>query len=254
MALKAVLQNLDGVPESLRGEYKEQDGKFYLDIEGIDDHHGVGALKRAKDYEKDNARKAKEEVARLTGELDTAQRDMDELRKTGIPKGDVDRLEQSYKDKNAKREKELTDQISALTNSLELHLLEGQAVKLAGEVAAKPEYIEAIMPHIRSRMKLEMTEGEHIVRILDKDGKPSASNLDDLKKEVLGMKALAPLLSGSKASGSGAGGGQGGGATSRNNKKFNELTEKERIEWHREDPEGFKAASAAARSGVPAGF
>ena len=103
-------------------------------------------------------------------------------------------------------------------------------------------------------MKLEMTEGEHIVRILDKDGKPSASNLDDLKKEVLGMKALAPLLSGSKASGSGAGGGQGGGATSRNNKKFNELTEKERIEWHREDPEGFKAASDAARSGVPAGF
>lgn len=99
-------------------------------------------------------------------------------------------------------------------------------------------------------MKLESSEnGEHIVRILDKDGKPSALNMDDLKKEVLGSKALAPLLSGSKASGGGANGGQGGGAATRNNKKFSELTERERVEWHREDPEGFNAAAKAARGG-----
>ena len=247
MALKAVLQNLDGVPESLRNEYKEQDGKFYLDIDGIDDHHAVGGLVRAKGYEKENARKAKEKADQLSADLETARTEMEELRKTGIPKGDVDRLEASYKDKYTKKEKELTEKIEALTSSLERHLIEGQAVKLAGEIAAKPEYIEAIMPHIRSRMKLEASEGgDQIVRILDKDGKPSALNMDDMKKEVLASKALAPLLSGSKASGGGAGGGQGGGATTRNNKKFNELNERERVEWHREDPEGFKAAAAAA--------
>jgi len=69
MALKAVLQTLDGVPEALRTEYKERDGKFYLDIDGIDDHDGVGALRRAKDYEKDEARKAKERARDLLAEL-----------------------------------------------------------------------------------------------------------------------------------------------------------------------------------------
>lgn len=250
MALKAVLQNLDGVPENLRSEYKEQEGKFYLDIDGIDDHHAVGALVRAKGYEKENARKAGEKVTQLTADLEKLQGELDDLRKNGIPKGDVERLEQSYKDKFGKKEKELSDKIEALTKSLEGHLIEGQAMKLAGEISAKPEYIEAILPHIRSRMKLESSEsGDHIVRILDKDGKPSALNMDDLKKEVLGSKALAPLLSGSKASGGGANGGQGGGAATRNNKKFSELTERERVEWHREDPEGFNAAAKAARGG-----
>lgn len=246
MALKAVLQNLDGVPEGLRGEYKEQDGKFYLDIEGIDDHHGVGALKRAKDYEKENARKAREDFTRINSELETARNELEDLRKNGIPKGDVERLEQSYKDKYSSKEKELNDKISALTSSLEKHLLDSQAVKLATELAAKPEYVELLLPHIRNRMKLESGEGdEQVVRILDKDGKPSALNLDDLKKELLGHKAFAAILTGSKAAGGGAngGGGNGGGAP----KKLSDMNEAERTQFAKDDPEGFRKAMADAR-------
>lgn len=253
MALKAVLQNLDGVPESLRGEYKEQDGKFYLDIEGLDDHHGVGALKRAKDYEKENARKAKEKFDSLNSELETARTELEDLRKNGIPKGDVDRLEASYKDKYAKKELELNDKIAKLNGALEKHLLDGQATKLATELAAKPEYVELLLPHIRSRMKLEAGEGdEQVVRVLDKDGKPSALNMDDLKKELLGNKSFAAILTGSKASGGGAGGGNGGGASNRFNKKFGELNEAERTAWYREDPEGFNAAAAEHRKATNA--
>lgn len=246
MALKAVLTTLDGVPETLRGEYKEQDGKFYLDIEGIDDHHGVGALKRAKDYEKENARKHKEELTRATSELETAQRELEELRKNGVPKNDVERLEQSYKDKYSKAEKALQDRIAALTGSLERHMLEGEAMKMATNLAAKPDYVEAILPHIRSRLKLEEGEnGEHVLRVLDKDGKPSAFNLDDLKKEVLGMKALAPLLAGSKAAGGGAngGGGNGGGAPI----KLSDMNDAQRVQFAKDDPEGFQRAVAEAQ-------
>lgn len=246
MALKAVLQNLDGVPESLRGEYKEQDGKFYLDIDGIDDHHGVGALKRAKDYEKENARKAKEKADQIQADLDKANSDLEDLRKNGIPKGDVDRLEQSYKDKYAKDEKVLKDRIDGLTTSLEKHLLDSQAVKLATELAAKPEYVELLLPHIRNRMKLEAGEGdEHVLRVLDKDGKPSALNMDDLKKELLGHKAFAAILTGSKAAGGGAngGGGNGGGAS----KKLSEMNDAERTQFAKDDPDGFRKAVADAQ-------
>jgi hypothetical protein len=248
MALKAVLESLTGVPESLRAEYKEQDGKFYLDIDGLDDHHGVGALVRAKGYEKENARKANEKVTQLTSDLESVRNELEELRKNGIPKGDVDKLEQSYKTKFAGEEKKLTDKIASLTTKLEKHLLDEQAMKLATELAAKPEYIELLMPHIRNRMTLE--GDEHTLRVLDKDGAPSALNMDDLKKELQANKAFAAILTGSKATGGGAGGGQGGGAALRNNKKFNDLNEAERTEWHREDPEGFRAAAAAARAEV----
>lgn len=242
MALKAVLQNLDGVPDALRSEYKEHEGKFYLDIEGVDDHHAIGALRRAKDYEKDEARKAKSKVTDLTTQLETLQNDLNELRKNGIPKGDVEALETSYKTKYAAKEAELTGKIESLSKSLESHLLDGNAVKIATEIAAKPEYIELLLPHIRHRLKLEESEGQSVVRILDKDGKPSASNLEDLKKELLGNKAFGAILAGSKATGGGANGGGGGGAPS--GKKLSEMTEAERVKWFREDPEGFKRAKA----------
>ena len=52
MALKTILDSLDDVPEALQGEYKEVDGKFILDIEGIDAHPSVVNLKTAHERQK----------------------------------------------------------------------------------------------------------------------------------------------------------------------------------------------------------
>lgn len=247
MTIKAVLPTLDGVPESVAPMYKAgDDGKFYLDIEGIDDHYAVGALRRAKDYEKEEARAAKAKLTEAQTALEQARNDLNELRKNGIPKGDVEALENSYKQKHAQKEKELGDKITQLTASLESHLIDGSAMKLATEIAAKPEYVEVLLPHVRSRLKLEQGEGDaHIVRVLDKEGKPSAGSLDDLKKELLGAKPFAALLTGSKASGGSApgGSGNGGGAS----KKLSEMNEAERVEYSKNDPVGYRGALEEAR-------
>ncbi|WP_332719257.1 hypothetical protein [Pelagibacterium mangrovi] len=47
MALKTILDTLDDVPEVLHAEYKEVDGKFVLDLEGIDAYPTVVNLKTA---------------------------------------------------------------------------------------------------------------------------------------------------------------------------------------------------------------
>ena len=40
MALKAVLETLDGLDTSIAGLYKQgEDGKFHLDVEPVEDHH-----------------------------------------------------------------------------------------------------------------------------------------------------------------------------------------------------------------------
>jgi len=253
MSLKSVLASLEGIPEAIQAQYKEHDGKFHLDIDGIDDHHGVGALKRAKDYEKENARKAKDESLRLTSELEVARSEIDDLKKSGIPKGDVERLEQSYKDRHAKSDASYQDKIKSLTSSLERLLLDGQAMSMANEVAAKTEYVEILLPHIRSRLKMEAGEGDtHVVRIVDRDGKPSASTIEDLKKELLGNKAFAAILTGSKAAGGGAGGGSGNGGGAP--KKLNEMNDAERTKFAKDDPQGFRSALSEAQKASASSF
>ncbi len=115
------------------------------------------------------------------------------------------------------------------------------AQTLASELSIKGS--EAVLlPHITNRLQVETDEnGEVKVRVLDSQGKPSALSIDDLKKEFRGNVAFKPLIVASNASGSGAsGGGSGGGAA----KKPSEMTTQERLEFQKNDPQGFQAAVA----------
>lgn len=104
MALKTVLDTLDGIDDAVKPLYVEKDGKFILDLEGVDGHPEVANLKSA--YErvkadkatlKTEADKAREDLAaalkgtpdaaalvaerqRLEGERDSAIRERDEAR------------------------------------------------------------------------------------------------------------------------------------------------------------------------------
>lgn len=73
MALKTVLNSIDEVPEPFRKEYKERDGKFYIDLEGIpsgyvtaDDYNSQKA--KVTEFRDKNISLLKEKDA-LTGQL-----------------------------------------------------------------------------------------------------------------------------------------------------------------------------------------
>lgn len=208
MALKAILESLDGLPDAVKSEYKKgDDGKFHLDVEGIDDHPSVGALKRAKDYEKSERQKVAKQLGDLQAQLEALTEERDGLLKGAIPKGDVDKLEGSWKQKLAAREKELSDQINGLTSHLNTMLVDNVAQGLATKISKVPELM---LPHIKGRLKAEFVDGKPTTRILDKDGNPSALTVADLEKELFTNPTFAPIIIGSKASGSGAEGGHGG--------------------------------------------
>lgn len=208
MALKAILESLDGLPDEIKSEYKKgDDGKYHLDVEGLDDHPGVGALKRAKDYEKAERQKLAKQLSDLQAQLDALIEERDGILKGAIPKSDVEKLENSYKEKLARREKELSDQINALTSNLQTMLVDNVAQSIASKISTAPELI---LPHIKARLKAEFNEGKAVTRVLDKDGNPSALSIEDLQKEILANPVFAPIIIGSKASGSGAEGGHSG--------------------------------------------
>lgn len=214
MALKGVLDNLDGLEASLAEHYKvHSDGKFYLETDKGD----IGALLRAKEHEKNLRVSAEAKVVEkdealtaLTTERDTVASERDDARrKKG---GDTEALEQSYKDKIAKLEGDRATEVGSLTGEINRLLVSERAMAIATEISTVPELVA---PVIEARLATEKgTDGKFFLRVLDGDKKPSAGSLDDLKQELLANDKYAAIMVSGKGSGGGAGApGSGGGAT-----------------------------------------
>lgn len=69
MALKVVLDALDGVDDAVKPFYTEQDGKFVLAVEGVDDHPDVANLKSAYGRTKEDRDKAKQAADALKARI-----------------------------------------------------------------------------------------------------------------------------------------------------------------------------------------
>lgn len=195
----------------LKKEYVEDGEGFKLDVEGgFDD---AAALKRAKDHEKKEASEAKRALKDAQEQLDAITKERDEMLSGSIPKGDVEKLKGSYETKLAKREKELTEKIGALTGNLNTMLVDNVANGIATKISTAPGLI---LPHIKSRLKADFVDGKAVTIVLGADGIPSALSVEDLQKEIIANKDFAPILVGSKGSGSGANGQSRSGAPGNN--------------------------------------
>jgi hypothetical protein len=65
MALPRKTKNLDSVPEAHRSLYEKQGDEYVLNLDGDDPGEDVGALKRALERERENARKLKDKFGNL---------------------------------------------------------------------------------------------------------------------------------------------------------------------------------------------
>lgn len=139
--------------------------------------------------------------------------------------GDVAALDKSWQEKydaltqqTSATIKERDNQIGGLTSG-------AQSLQVAAELAVEGSS-EVLNTLIKSRFKTEYIEGKPVTVILDKNGERSAMTVAELKNELANDAALSPLISGSKASGSGgAGNKSGGGATSTGNNTYSKIVE-----------------------------
>lgn len=215
MALKIKYAKKDEIPKGAEEHYKEVGGEWVLDSDAED----VGPLKRAKEHEAKARKTAEDALKTAQDALNAKEDELNGMREGAIPKADVAALKASYDKKIADVTTAKDTEITGLRGSLDKHVLQGTVDKLAVELFDKNATIGK--PHIAGRLKIELENGEHVVKVVDKDGKPSASTVDDLKKEILQDKTFAGILVGSRSSGGGANGGQGGsGAPSGNNTSF----------------------------------
>ena len=190
--LKYEIDSVEGLDEGLANLYEQNEGgKFRLKVDGMPevDAEEVERYKaKVKEVEKHlkdkdrEARKAAEEAARKSG--------------------DIQALEQSWQKKldDALTEKESAlNQYQAMVKNLTVGTA---ATRLASEIAV-PGSADVLLPHIERRLAVEIEGDMPKTRVLDAAGNPTAMSLDDLRKELSGNSAFAPIIVGSKASGSG---------------------------------------------------
>ncbi len=227
MALKRILESLDGVPADVAKEYKEVDGKFVLDIDG----DSLDPLINAKNHEKAERQKAEAKARELEEKL------LD-LHRGAVSRGDLEAIENSYKEKIASGETQAKEREKKLTNRLEKATRRSHAMEIARSLSDSPALM---LPYVEKRLGLEFTEDdEAIIRVKGADGKPSALTIEDLKKELVANPDLRAIIRGSAGTG-GQNGSQGAGSGSgAAGKKLKDLSEAERVALYRSNPDEFK--------------
>jgi len=231
MKLNVNAEEYELLDDAIKSEYKQGANGYELTVDGLED---TGALKRAKEHEKERRQKVESELKEIKDQLTLKEDEIIDLRKGAVSKDDVDALERSYKEKLEKSEKEYTGRINDAEGSLRSMLVDNVASKIANEISTVPDLMSGA---ISARLTTEIVDGKATTRVLDRDGKPSALTVDELKKEFVANEKFSSIIVGSNASGSGAiGSGNGSGAS----KKFSDMSEADRVSLYKDSPDDYR--------------
>lgn len=235
MALKTVLETLEGVDDALQSFYTETDGKFILQIDGVDNHPDVSNLKSAYERTKadrDAARAERDAAKKLAADF---PEDFDAEKWAKIKDGKPDeaaliKLRQTLEAERDdwKGKFEAASQTS-LRNALDRDLTD--ALQEAG--VTNPAFAKAARTMLASDVKI----GDDGKAVVETDMGPMA-----LAEHVKRWAATEGKPFVTPPSGGGAGGGKGGGGTV-TAESFAKMGDKERTDLFRNDPETFRKLS-----------
>lgn len=255
--LKAVLDTLDGLDEALQPLYAEgEDGRFYLDAEGVDDLPSVrglvSTLRKFKEVAPD-ARTLKERMERLAefeglnpDEVKAALEKAREAEESKLAK------KGEFEEVKAKLEKRHADELAKVRAEVEkrdgfIHrLLIENAISDAIEKAnVLPQYREAVKALLHQRGPKVVQDGDDYRAIFETDMGEAA--ISTYVETWARSDEAAPFLPPSGKGGGGAdpsGGGRGGGVPNPWKKESWNLTEQGRIT--KENPDLARRLKAAA--------
>lgn len=222
MALKAILDTVEGLPADVAKEYgkDEQSGKFVLQVAPVGGFalENVEGLKTALGKERENTRKAGETLKAFEG-LDpdkardalTKVTEMTNWTPEQKVKEQIEAIKAQLLDAHGKEkgtlEKKLSSYQKQLTNALII-----QAATAA--IAEQKGVVELLLPHVeRSTRIRESDSGQFVVEVVDKDGNlqvdrnGNALTIAQLVEKMRASDTFARAFEGSGASGSGAHGG-----------------------------------------------
>lgn len=176
-------------------------------VDAIDPAQFAALQAQLSDYNEKVSKLEANNKALLQEKID-AKKEADKANKEKIKtSGDVEALDKSWQDKFNHEISQRDEQIKKYGVDIHRLIVGSAAMKLANEIALTGS-ASVLYPHLVARMSYEDKDGVPTLRVLGKNGLPSALSEEDLKKEFQVDPAFAPLMVGSKANGSGPAGNQ----------------------------------------------
>lgn len=255
MALPLIVDSIDKIPDAIRGEYTEKDGKFHLNIDGeVPDANESAALRKAlensrrveKELQKKIAKweklgKSDEEIAELLQATEEAERKKMEA------DGDHQKILKQLQDKWEKERADLETELTAARTSERSAIIGTSVMSALTKAGATDEGIDLLPDRLSGRIKYETEDGKRVLKIMQADGetpmagsgKDGTATFDDLVKEA--VTKWPSLFKGDGQSGSGKRPDNNSGRAGAK-KKSDFKSEKERAAWV--EANGFDAYKA----------
>ena len=200
MALKLTLDSLDGVDEGIKSLYVEQDGKFKLAVDGLEDTSGLkSALEKERKARRDAEQRAKASLS------DEEMQEIETLRMEAAKAKGADEVINRERARQAKVLEDRDKREKHLFGEVEKAKLKEAAFELMTKHKANAGLL---MPHFREAVRVEEIDGQFQVVPV------AATSLEEI---IATMKTSFPeAFSDSGHSGSGATGGHAGAGDNKN--------------------------------------
>lgn len=236
MPIPLIVDSIDAVPETLRDQYKEVDGKFRLDLDGYEDPSNLkSALQKEREAAKQAAKQVKaweslgkspEEIQELLQAQQQAEED--KLNKAG----EWDKLKAQMNEQFSKEKQQLLDSLTAKERAIEKHLVDAQATAAIAELKGVPALL---LPHVKASVRVVEEGGEYSVRVVDPSGNPRVNaqgeylSIKDLVSEMRQSDIFGRAFEATGTTGSGTPSNKGGGSDKA--KKAAEMTSAEKAKF-----------------------
>lgn len=236
--LKLVLDSLEDVDKDSRDLYVEKDGKFHLDVDGVEDTSSLkGALskerKAREELQKTVRRweklgKSDEEIADLIEAAAKAEEDK------ANKAGEWDKLKAKMVAKHEADIKAERDKTAAMQKMLEHHLVDAAAATAIASAKGTPELL---LPHVQRQVRVVEEHGEFSVKVVDARGEPRVNakgdplSIAELVSEMRQSEIFGRAFEGTGQSGSGTRPSNGGGGNPPVKRRSEFKDERERADF-----------------------
>lgn len=231
MALKAILDAVEGLPADVAKEYKKRDdGKFELDVTPVDGLQlaNVTNLQSALSKERENARSASDKLRVFEGiDPDKARDALKKVEQMASWSSDekvkqqIEAIKKQMTEAHGEELAKLNTKLQVIGTALEAAKIDAVATQALTEQKGS---VRLLMPHIRALTRLREADGSYVVEVMDSNGNPRlhgtdghAMTIGELVAEMKGQDDFASAFEGTGASGTGASGSNG----HRGNQRFN---------------------------------
>lgn len=205
MALKAFVDSLDGIDESLHEHYTEKDGGFYLALDDFGKHPGAVTLKTTLNKVNKDKETLAAKVTELEGKVEGLPEDFDPDEWTRLKAGEggkPDEAIQALKDQHAravetlkaKHAKDLADKDSLLgerDNYIDRTLIDGGLKDALLDVGVNPDLLDGALASLRGNVKVQKADDGNRSAIVETD--LGDVPVTDFVKEWAGSKGKAYL-------------------------------------------------------------